>query len=161
MATTDEAALPGQVRALVHPLADALDVEVLDVQVKGQRGRRLVRVVADAADLAAAAGLDIDTIATLSRQLGDALDADDLIAGAYTLEVTSPGADQPLTRARDFARNRGREVRIARQQDDEGAPPLTGTVATVTDDAVTLTTPDGEVSVPLGDVAHATVVLPW
>jgi ribosome maturation factor RimP len=161
MATTDEAALPGQVRALVDPLADALDVEVLDVQVKGQRGRRLVRVVADAADLAAAAGLDIDTIATLSRQLGDALDADDLIAGAYTLEVTSPGADQPLTRARDFARNRGREVRIARQQDDEGAPPLTGTVATVTDDAVTLTTPDGEVSVPLGDVAHATVVLPW
>jgi ribosome maturation factor RimP len=161
MATTDEAALPGRVRALVEPLAGALGVEVLDVQVKGQRGRRLVRVIADAADLEAAAGLDIDTIATLSRQLGDTLDADDLIPGAYTLEVTSPGADQPLTRARDFARNRGREVRITRRADAEGTPPLTGTVVGVTDAAVTLATGAGELDVALGDVADAKVVLPW
>jgi ribosome maturation factor RimP len=161
MATIDETALPGRVHALVAPLADALGVEVLDVQVKGSRGRRLVRVTADSADLDAAAGLDIDTIATLSRQLGDALDAEDLIPGAYTLEVTSPGADQPLTRPRDFARNRGREVRVTRQQDDEEATPLTGTVTAVTEDVVTLATADGEVDVALADVAHAKVVLPW
>jgi ribosome maturation factor RimP len=161
MATTDEEALPAQVRALVEPLAAALDVEVLDVQVKGSPGRRLVRVTADAADLETAAGLDIDTIATLSRRLGDALDADDLIPGAYTLEVTSPGADQPLSRARDFARNRGREVRVTRHQDAEEAPPVTGTVVAVTDDTVTLATADGDLDVPLEDVDHATVVLPW
>lgn len=161
MATADDATLPAQVRALVEPLAAALEVEVLDVQVKGSRGRRLVRVTADAADLEAAAGLDIDTIATLSRQLGDALDADDLVQGAYTLEVTSPGADQPLTRARDFARNRGREVRITRHRDDKDTPPVTGTVVAVTDDTVTLATADGERDVPLGDVDHAKVVLPW
>jgi ribosome maturation factor RimP len=159
--TTDDAALPAQVRALVEPLAAELQVEVLDVQVKGPRGRRLVRVTADAADLDAAAGLDIDTIATLSRQLGDVLDAGDLITGTYTLEVTSPGADQPLTRARDFARNRGREVRLTRHHDDEEAAPMTGTVVAVTDDTVTLATADGELDVPLDDVDHATVVLPW
>ena len=161
MAPTDDATLPAQVRALVEPLAAALGVEVLDVQVKGSRGRRLVRVTADAADLEAAAGLDVDTIATLSRQLGDALDADDLVPGAYTLEVTSPGADQPLTRPRDFARNRGREVRIARLGDDEEAAPVTGTVVAVTDDAVTLAVAAGELDVSLGDIDHAMVVLPW
>jgi ribosome maturation factor RimP len=161
MATTDEAALPEQVRALVEPLAAALGVEVLDVQVKGSRGRRLVRVTADAADLDAAVGLDIDTIATLSRQLGDALDVDDLIPGTYTLEVTSPGADQPLTRARDFARNRGREVRLTRHQGDEGVAPVTGTIVAVTDDTVTLAAADGDLDVALEDVDHATVVLPW
>jgi ribosome maturation factor RimP len=161
MATTDEGRLPARVRALAEPIARDLGVEVLDVAVTGPKGRRLVRVTADAVDLEAGAGLDIDTIATISRRLGDALDEHDLVPGAYTLEVTSPGADRPLTRARDFARNVGRDVRITRHADAEDAPPLTGEVVAVSDEAVTVVTATGEVDVPLADIDHAMVVLPW
>lgn len=160
MATNDEGVLPARVRDLAAPIADELGVEVLDVTVTGGKGRRLVRLTADTVDLEAA-GLDIDTIATMSRRLGDLLDEHDLLPGAYTLEVTSPGADRPLTRPRDFARNVGREVRVTRHGDDEDVPPLTGEVVASTADAVTLATASGEVVVPFEDLDHARVVLPW
>jgi ribosome maturation factor RimP len=161
MATNDEGVLPERVRDLAEPIARDLGVEVLDVTITGGKGRRLVRLTADAAELDAAAGLDIDTIATMSRRLGDVLDEHDLLPGAYTLEVTSPGADRPLTRPRDFARNAGREVRVTRHGDDEDATPLTGEVVATTDAAVTLATPAGEVEVPFEDIDHGKVVLPW
>jgi ribosome maturation factor RimP len=156
MARTDDGQLPAAVQDLVAPLAAELGAELLDVEVKGQRERRLVRLVADAEG-----GLDIDVIATLSRRAGDALDEVDLIPGSYTLEVTSPGADRPLRRARDFARNTGRDVRVLRREDADGAREVTGTVVDVTDETVTLQQDDGEVTVPLDEVDHGKVILPW
>jgi ribosome maturation factor RimP len=156
MARTDDGQLPAAVQDLVAPLAVELGAELLDVEVKGQRERRLVRLVADAEG-----GLDIDVIATLSRRAGDALDEVDLIPGSYTLEVTSPGADRPLRRARDFARNTGRDVRVLRREDADGAREVTGTVVDVTDETVTLQQDDGEVTVPLDEVDHGKVILPW
>jgi ribosome maturation factor RimP len=159
MARSDEAQLPARVHGLAADAADPLDVEILDVKVKGQRGRRLVRVTADRID--PAADLYVDTIARLSRRLGDLLDEQDVIAGAYTLEVTSPGADRPLTRVRDFQRNVGRDVRIVRAADREGPPEVTGTLVAVDDDEVTLEIDGGPVTVSLDDVDHGRVVLPW
>jgi ribosome maturation factor RimP len=155
----DDTTLANRIRSLAEPLAAAHAAEVLDVVVKGGKGRRLVRVTADAAALDASAGLDIDTIAALSRQLGSALDEQDLVPGAYDLEVTSPGADRPLRRPRDFARNVGREVRLHLAEGCEG--PDGGTVVTVTDSELTLDADGAEVTIPLADVDHGTVVLPW
>ena len=151
--------LPRAVEELVAPLADELGLEVLDLVVKGQRGSRMVRLTVDVADLDAEVGVDIDEVALLSRQLEDALDADDVIAGGYTLEVTSPGADRPLTRARDFARNRGRKVRL--ELAGEGAGELTGELTAVNETTLTLTTDDGDRDVALDDVTRGHVVLPW
>ena len=148
---------------LAEPLAEPLGVEVIAVDVRGQKGRRLVRVTADTRDLEAAAGLDIDTIATLSRRLGRALDEHDPIAGGYTLEVTSPGADRPLRRPRDFARNVGREVRVvaAEEADTTDASERTGIVTAVTETDLTLEIDGTDHVVPLADVDHGVVVLPW
>ncbi|GGI06520.1 ribosome maturation factor RimP [Egicoccus halophilus] len=156
MATTDEARLPERVRELASPLADDLDVELVDVEVKGSGTRRLVRLVADAEG-----GLDVDVIAALSRRVGSALDERDLIPSSYTLEVTSPGVDRPLRRPRDFARNVGREVRLVREQDAPGDREVTGTVVVADDSSVTLEVDGDEVVVPLADIDHGKVVLPW
>jgi ribosome maturation factor RimP len=161
MARSDDRQLPGRVRDLARPVADPLGVEILEVAVKGQPGRRVVRVTADAQELDADANLDIDTIARLSRELGDALDEQDLIPGAYTLEVTSPGADRPLTTPRDFARNVGRDVRVTRSTDDDGPSELTGTLVGVTDDDITIEVDGREVVVRYTDLDHGKVVLPW
>lgn len=163
--TTKEAAIADHVRGLAAPLAEPLGVEVLEVRVSGPSGRRLVRLTIDLVDLDADDGVDIDQIATLTRQLNEALDEDDPVPGRYTLEVTSPGADQPLVRARDFARNRGREVKVAvtdASADDADAPvEHTGVVVAVTETDLTLDIDDTELVIPLGTIEQARVVLPW
>jgi ribosome maturation factor RimP len=158
-ARRDDPALPDRVRDLAVPLAEALEVDLVDVEVKGQPGRRVVKLVADTLD--PAGDLDVDTIARLSRRVEDALDETDLVPGAYTLEVTSPGATRPLRRGRDFARNVGREVRVLRNEGTDGPREITGEVVAADDDEVTLATRDGHTRIPLVDVDHGTVVLPW
>jgi ribosome maturation factor RimP len=96
---------------LVPVVAEAVgtlgfDLETLDVTVAGRR--RLVKVVVDADD-----GVELDLLSEASRVISAALDAnDDIIAGAYTLEVTSPGVDRPLTKPRHWRRARLRLVKV-------------------------------------------------
>jgi len=168
MTTHDDGHVPDLVRDIAEPIAEELGVEVLDVQLTGPHGRRLIRVVADViAPLPAvaheqpAAGVDVDAIAVLSRRLGGLLDDRDVFPGSYTLEVSSPGVATPLTRAQDFARNLGRDVRVIRRGDDAATTGVQGTVTAVADDRVTLATDDGDTEVRLADIDHGTVVLPW
>ncbi len=148
--------LPGRLVALAEPIAAEQGVDLVDVEVKGPRNRRVVRLVADAEG-----GLDIDRIAELSRAVGDAID--DVVPGAYTLEVTSPGTDRPLRRLRDFARNVGRDVRVQRTQAAAADAPgeVTGTVVAASDDVVHLEVDGDEVALPIDDIDHGKVQLPW
>ena len=154
--------LAERLTALVGPVVEAHEVELVEVEVKGQKGSRLVRVIADDDD-----GLDIDIVATISREVGDLLDEDDdLIDGNYTLEVSSPGVDRALTTARQLARNVGRDLRIVRTRDamDRGEKgEVTGRLAEMTDDDQLLLRVDKgrELKVPFADVDYAKVVLPW
>lgn len=82
------------------------DLEELDVQQSGRR--RQLKVVIDADD-----GVDLDDIADVSRALSEVLDEyDHVLVGSYTLEVTSPGVDRPLTKQRHWRRARNRLARI-------------------------------------------------
>ena len=161
MARIEDDRLPARVRDLLAPVAEEFGAVVLEAHVKGQAGRRLVRVVVDREELDPEAGLDIDTIARLSRRCGEVLDRDDVIPGAYTLEITSPGADRPLRSPRDFARNVGRQVRVVREERCGAPRELTGVVGGVTEDEITLERDGGEVRVALADLDHGKVVLPW
>ena len=161
MARIQDDQLPARVRELLAPVAAEFDAVVLEAHVKGQAGRRLVRVVVDREQLDPEAGLNIDTIARLSSRCGEVLDRDDVIPGAYTLEVTSPGADRPLRSPRDFARNLGREVRVVRAERCGAPRELTGVVRGVTEDEIELERDGDEVRIALTDLDHGKVVLPW
>lgn len=152
MSTTTDQALRDAISALAAPIVADAGADLEDVELRGQRGSRLVRIVVDRDG-----GVDVDLITALSRDLGTALDAEDLVEGRYTLEVSSPGATRPLRSGRDFDRNQGRPVRISRV----GQPELTGTVITADDHAVTLDVDGDHISVPLDEVDHGRVVLPW
>lgn len=148
-----------RIRALAGPVLDRHDVELVEVEVRGAHGSRVVAVVGDKDD-----GLDLDLIADLSRTIGDLLDEDDLVTGKYTLEVSSPGVDRPLRGPRTFRRNIGREVRVVRTRAaiDRGEKgELTGTLDAVDGAGLTLVVGKDTITVPHDDVDHGKVVLPW
>ncbi len=160
MARHDDGRLPALVRDLAVPIADELGVTVLDVEFGGPRSRPLVRIIADVAEPTSPEGLDVDAVATLSRRLSDALDEHDLFPGPFTLEVSSPGADRPLTDVRDFQRNLGRDVRLTRV-DDDAETEITGRLVDADDAGVTIEVDGEDLHVALADVDHGKVVLPW
>ena len=149
------------VEELAGPIAERLGLELLEAKVKGQQGSRMVRLVVDAVDLDPEVLVGIDDIAALSRDLEEALDEHDPIAGGYTLEVTSPGADRPLTRPRDFARNRGRTLRVELPAAEQGSREIVGELTAATETTLTIATPDGAHDIALSDVVRGHVVLPW
>lgn len=95
------------VRRVVEPAVASLGLDLEDVSVQAA-GRRRVSVVVDRDG-----GIDLDGIAEVSRAVSDALDESDAMgADPYTLEVTSPGIDRPLTLPRHWRRNVGRRVHL-------------------------------------------------
>ena len=122
------------------------DVEECTVVVAGARS--VVRVVVDGD-----AGVTLDDIADLSREISAALDAEDRSDSPYTLEVTTPGIGRPLTETRHWRRARGRKVRI-----DTAAGPIVGRVGELASDAVTIVVKGKTIEirkVPLADVQRA------
>lgn len=106
MRSPDPAQLSEQLRGVLEPVvADAgLEIDAVEVRTAGRR--HAVKLVVDLPESATATGIDLDVIARLSRSAAAELDPyEHLIEGSYTLEVTSPGVDRPLTRPRHWRRN--------------------------------------------------------
>lgn len=139
--------------AAILQLVTEHDVELLEVEVKGPRNKRVVRLVADAPD-----GLDIDTIATISREVGPI--ADDLVDGSYTLEVTSPGVDRPLTTVGQFERNIGRDVEVRHVKGDTDTQ-TTGSLLAADAEHLTLQVGKDQRTIPFDEVFEGRIVLPW
>ncbi|MDV6012134.1 ribosome maturation factor RimP [Haloechinothrix sp. LS1_15] len=104
--------MPKDLAARLEPVvADAVseagfELDALDVQQSG--ARKVVKVVVDSDD-----GIELDEVAEVSRAVSARLDDHDhVLAGSYTLEVTSPGLDRPLTAQRHWRRARYRLVRV-------------------------------------------------
>lgn len=146
-------ALAARLADVAAPIVAAEGVELVDVEVKGHPGSRVVRLFVDADD-----GVDIELCARISRAVGEALDDDDVIAGRYTLQVSSPGIDRPLRGERDFRRNVGRQVRVVAAA---AAEEIVGDVVAVGDGTLTLEVDGEPVELPLDDVDHGKVLLPW
>lgn len=153
--------LDATVDALARPLADAEGVDLVEVRVKGEAARRRIQVVVDRKG-----GVDLATCQRISRELGRALDEADPVSQRYTLEVTSPGTDRPLTDRRSFDRVEGRLVKAVLRTPTEAQPDRTqevrGTVTAAGEDAAVLTAPDGTThEVPYSQIVRATQELPW
>jgi ribosome maturation factor RimP len=100
--------------------------------------------------------MDVEDCAGVSRALSAVLDVEDPITSAYTLEVSSPGIDRPLTRAKDYARWTGHMARLETAEPVEGRRRFKGTLLGLEDGIVKLRLEDGqETGVPLSAVSRA------
>jgi ribosome maturation factor RimP len=146
---------PGASRArlvqLLTPAVETAGHDLEDVTVSPAGRRKVVRVVVDKDG-----GVTLDDIAAVSRVVSDLLDTpqgEELLAGAYTLEVTSPGVDRPLTLARHWRRNVGRLVQAKL---GDGST-VTGRVKDANDAEVVLDLDGTERTLLLAEVAGAHV----
>lgn len=110
---------PGPARpylALVQPLIESLGFQLLRIRMTGDDGKMILQVMAEND----AFGLTIEQCETISHAVSDMLDVENPIAGAYALEVSSPGVARPLTRAVDFERWSGYEAKLGVKQAVDG-----------------------------------------
>lgn len=148
---SDPTALDARVRALAEEAAVDSGLFVVDVAVRGRPGGRVVEVFADAET-----GAGVDDLAGLSRRLSFLLDTEDLIAGKYRLDVSTPGAERPLGDRRQFPRHVGRTLAVRHTEGDAEAT-TEGELTAVADDHVVV----GGAEISFEHILDARVQLPW
>ncbi len=141
--------------AMIEPEAKALGLDVVRVRLTTAR-TPVLQIMAEKPD----GTMDVEDCAKLSRRLSPLLDAEDPIMGEYSLEVSSPGIDRPLTRAGDFAKWAGHEVRVEIGVPVDGRRRFHGHIVSETDGVATFNLKDGGVAeIPVVDMVKANLVL--
>ena len=118
-------------------------VEVLLAEVVGGR---LVRLFIDHPD-----GVTLELCERVTRELPD-------VRERYSLEVSSPGSDRPLTKPEHFRRYLGRRARVRTRGAHEGLRSFTGELLDATGDGVTVAAETGVVSIPYADIHRSNLL---
>ncbi|MBD8060790.1 ribosome maturation factor RimP [Oceanitalea stevensii] len=139
-----------ELRRVLEPVVTDAGLYLEDVSVSAAGRRSVVRVVVDLTD--GPGGVGSELLTDVSRQVSTTLDDVDVVAGAYTLEVSTPGVTRPLTTARHYRRAEGRLVRL---RTTSGA--LRGRVLAVDGEDVVIDTEGTRQVVALSDITSGTV----
>ena len=132
-----ETGLEARIAAIVEPVANDLGYALVRVKITQENGCTLQIMAEDENGR-----FTITDCETLSKDLSPVLDVEDPIDREYHLEVSSPGIDRPLVRARDFVAYIGHEAKIELADMINGRKRFRGFIKAVDDDAVTITLPD-------------------
>jgi ribosome maturation factor RimP len=146
-----------EVRNLAEAVTLRRSLRLWDVEMVGQPGRAVVRVLVDKDG-----GIDLDTVAEVSEEISRGLDLQDPLSGRYTLEVSSPGLERTLRVPEHFRLTEGQRVMLKTKEKlvPQGHR-IDGTIRSATDEGVTIETDAGEVDVPFGQIKTARTVFEW
>jgi ribosome maturation factor RimP len=137
----------------LRPLVEPLGLELYDVEFSAGT----LNVV-----VSRAGGVDLESLTKANRTISEWLDANDPIAGRFTLDVSSPGLERRLRTAVHFKSAIGEVVTLRELRGNEPTRRLEGTLTQVTDSSLTLDEQTlGEVSVPLDKIERARTVFAW
>lgn len=141
------------VRKVVGPVVEAAGLHLEEVTTTRAGSKSVVRITVDLPE-DAVGSLDSDVLGDTSRAVSAALDEDDVVAGAYTLEISTPGTSRPLTELRHFKRARTRLVTLRLTDGGRAEGRLTEVVAGTDGWVLVL---DDDRQVPVGDVVRGKV----
>ncbi len=148
--------LEGRIAAIIAPRLGLLGYDLVRVAVLG-RERPTVQIMADRLD---GSQISVDDCERISHDVSAALDVDDPIPGAWTLEVSSAGIDRPLTRIKDWNRFAGHLARAEAYIPQAGRKRFSGTVLGADENGARMKLDDGsEVVIRLDDIRRAKLVL--
>lgn len=145
-----------RILSLIEPQASGLGMEIVRVRVMGGK-RPLLQIMTEKAG---GAPTNVEDCAKLSRAMSEMLDADDPIKDRYTLEVSTPGIDRPLTRASDFARWTGHAAKLELIRPLDNRRRFQGVIKGEDNGTVKLLIDDEtELEAEIGELAKASLIL--
>jgi ribosome maturation factor RimP len=147
---------PNEIARIIEPSLDAMGYRLVRLMQTGGPRRPTLQIMAERRD---EAPMTVEDCAEISRAVSALLDVADPIAGAYMLEVSSPGIDRPLVRPEDYDRFAGFEARVDLASPMDGRKRFRGRILGREDDHVRLAAETGEVRLPLDAIARAKLVL--
>jgi ribosome maturation factor RimP len=147
-----------KVRQIAERVTESEGIELVDVQLLGGGRQRVLRLFIDKP-----AGVTHGDCENVSQQVGTILDVEDVIPGeGYTLEVSSPGVDRPLIKARDYERVIGQKIKLQLRLPRENRKRFDGVLEAFDGTTIRLLVDkDQRLDIPLADVEKANLKYEW
>jgi ribosome maturation factor RimP len=153
-AATDVA---GAVETIAAPLAEALGLEIVDVEFRKEGGRWFLRVFVDRPE----GGVSLKDCEALSGPLGRALDERNIPKHEYFLEVSSPGLERVLKKPSDFKRFVGHNALVLTATPLNGRRKFSGNIVSAEEDEVRLEVDGKTTVIPYTAISKANLVFKW
>ena len=147
-------AIDRRMAEIVSPVIEDMGFELVRIRLQGGN-QPVLQIMADKPD----GGIEVDDCADISTAVSAVLDVEDPIVEAYTLEVSSPGIDRPLTRLKDFDNYNGYEAKLETSELIDGRRRFKGQLAGVEDDEVLITITEGTIGLKFDWLSDAKLVL--
>lgn len=139
------------IKQFVETQLEETKVFLLDIEMKGNDTKPKVIVYLDGVE-----GVSISFCAKISRKLGHFLEENEVLKSAYTLEVSSPGLDKPLTDIRQYVKNIGRNIELNLTNGEK----LTGKITGVNNEIIDLELNNkNKVSINKSEVSKAKILI--
>ena len=139
---------------IITPVIEDMGYELVRVRLMGGNTATL-QIMADKPE----GGIEVDDCAKISTAVSATLDVEDPIEDAYTLEVSSPGIDRPLTRLKDFDAWQGYVAKIETTNTIDGRKRFKGVLAGTEGDEVLIEIEEGTIGLHFDWLADAKLVL--
>lgn len=140
-----KAAIDRRLAEIVQPTIEGLGYELVRIRLMGGQ-RKTLQIMADRPQ----GGIEVDDCARISTAVSAVLDVEDPLEDAYTLEVSSPGIDRPLTRLKDFDVWAGHEAKLETIEQIDGRRRFKGVLAGTEGDEVLIEIEDQGTPVTIG-----------
>jgi len=148
------AAMDRRIAEIATPVIEGMGFEL--VRVRLMTGKQsILQIMAQKPD----GTMDVDDCARISTELGAVLDVEDPVSDEYTLEVSSPGIDRPLTRLKDFDQWQGSEAKIETTELIDGRRRFKGMLAGIDGDDVLIEIEEGTIGLRFDWLSDAKLVL--
>jgi ribosome maturation factor RimP len=143
---------------LAAPLAETQGLEIIDIELRreGSRTGRVLRLYLDKEG-----GPNMDNLSQVSRELSALLDVHDVVEGAYTLEVSSPGINRPLKRPEHFKRFIGKRVRVRTRDWVQGRRSFLGPLLDVMSDKIAVNQDGTRIEIPFAVIEKSNYEHDW
>src|SRR5690242_10716089 len=130
----DRTAIVEKVREIAERVAESEGLEIVEVQLLGGGGSRVLRIIIDKPE-----GVTHADCEFISQNAGTILDVEDVVPGGhYTLEVSSPGLERKLSKPKEFERFVGQKVKVTLRQPVENQRHWVGALKEFAEGMVTL-----------------------
>jgi len=149
-----KAPIERRLAGIIAPVVEAMGYELVRVRFMSG-GKKTLQIMAERPE----GGIRIDECAGISNAVSAALDVEDPIEDTFTLEVSSPGIDRPLTRLKDFDDFEGFEAKLETREPIDGRKRFRGVLAGTDGNEVLIDIDEGTVGLKLDWLVNARLVL--